>query len=567
MEGWPIVIELLVLLTAALICGTLAGRLKQSAIVGYLLAGAVVGPNVLGLVASPQSVQLIAELGIALLLFTIGLEFSVRRLRRLGVMALAGGSLQVLLTGAAVFAAALIFDCGSQAAVALGAMIALSSTATVLRLLHDSAAVESLYGRSSVGILLLQDAAVLPLTLLVSAMARGTGAGDVVFSLGKATLFAILMSAAFLALSNLVVPRLLNLRQWADNREFPILLAIILAAGSATAAQQLNISPAIGAFLAGVLLGESPFAVQIRADVASMKTVFVTVFFASVGMFIDPAWVARNWVAVTAVVAVVIVGKTLVTWGIVRALGLSLGMGLAVGLCLAQVGEFSFVLAELARGTLITDDTHRLIVSVTGLSLLLTPYLVAAAPRLADALERKAGAARAAPLTVATPAPTGEIVVEPPQAQPPRQRETRSILIIGFGPAGQRVAEALIGEHKDEIQVVELNPRTAAIAQRYELPYQLGNASQMEVLQSARIDEARVVIITVPDPVAARQVIHLCRSANPDVTILARARYHAYRWELQLAGAESVIDEEDQVGMKLAAEAKRILAGDPEPEE
>ena len=549
-EGWSLLADVLVLLGAALVLGTLAELLRQSAIVGYLLAGTLVGPNVLGLIGGGEPVEVIAELGVALLLFTIGLEFSFTRLRRLGNVALVGGSLQVLLTGLAVWGAAQLVGLPPTAAAAVGCMVALSSTATVLRLLADRAALESPYGRNATGILLLQDVAVLPLTLLVSALATQGTPLQVLGTLGKTLLYGAALVAAMLVLFNLVVPRLLNLRQWSRNREFPILLAIVLALGSAAAAHEAKISPAIGAFLAGVLLAGSPFAAQVRADVASLRTVLVTLFFASVGMLADPAWAAANLHLVAGASLAVLVGKSAVVLGVLslpaRSIRVPAGIALGTGLCIAQVGEFSFVLAKIARGSLIDEDTFRLIVSVTVVTLLLTPYLVRLAPRAAGWFEGRFR--RGAGTQPASDEPAGE-----------RPR----LLIVGFGPAGQRVAGDLLRRLRGRISVIDLNPQAAGVAQEYGLGVHLGDASQAEILEHAGIGGRRGGwFVTLPDPEAVRRVIQLCRSLRPNLTIIARARYHAHRWDLTIAGAETVVDEEDHVGHRLAAEARRVLGGD-----
>jgi monovalent cation:H+ antiporter-2, CPA2 family len=564
MEGTSILITVLVLLTAALLLGTLAEQLRQSAIVGYILAGVIVGPNVLGLVRSPEKVELIAQLGVALLLFTIGLEFSFRRLRRMGRVALLGGTLQIVITGLLVALFAMMFGLNLTTAIALGGMIALSSTASVLRLLAEKAALESPYGRDAMGILLLQDLAVLPLTLLVFAMSAGDGVGQVAWTLLRTILFGAMMVVAFLLLFNYVVPRLLNLRRWTANRELPILLAIVLAIGSATAARQADISPAIGAFLAGVLLAESPFAVQIRADVASLKTVLVTLFFASVGMLADPMWVVEHWWLVGAVVVAVLVGKTVIVALVLRPMGVGTGMAVATGLCLAQVGEFAFVLAESGRG-IISDHIMELIVSVAVIALFLTPYLVNLAPWAAGWVEARRNPQRPA----AAPALEAVTSALEPEARTPHPSQEPApppglhgrILIVGFGPAGQRVAEALMGRYRDHLLVIDLNPRSAAVAQRYGLAMHVGNAAQAEVLERAGVHAAAVVVVTVPDPSAARQVVLLCKHMNTAAQVVVRSRYHAYRWELQMAGADVVVDEEEYVGMRLAAEVRRALHG------
>lgn len=548
-EQWSLLVEVLILLTAALALGTVAEQLRQSAIVGYLLAGALVGPNVFGLVKSHESVEAIADLGVALLLFSIGLEFSFSRLRRLGWLVLLQGLFQITFTCCVVMMVGMAFGLAANTSFALGTMAALSSTACVLRLLADRAEVESPYGRSAMGILLLQDAAVLPLTLVIAAMAGGGTTSQVIFSLGRTMLFAGWMAACFLVLFNWIVPRLLNMKLWAANREFPVLLAIVMAIGSAAAAHEVGVSPAMGAFLAGMLLAESHFAVQIRADVAPLKTALVTLFFVSIGMLSDPAWVGNHWVLVSLVTGGVVVGNVTIVWLLFRALRVPSAVGLAAGLCLAQIGEFSFVLARIARGPLIDEQMLKLVVSVTVITLFMTPYLVRLAPVVAGWLDRRR---KTVPLEESDPKKS---------ARPPRPH----VIIVGFGPAGQRVAESLLSLYARRILVIDLNPRSVALARQHGVAMHVGNAGQAEVLEAAKVHRAAAVVITLPDPAASRQVIHLCRQLNPNAHILARARYHAYRWELAHAGAEVVVDEEEQVGQRLAAEVRRVVRSDDSP--
>ncbi len=554
MASWPILFDILILLGAALLLGTLAESIGQSAILGYLVAGTVVGPNVLGFVKDAENVAAISELGVALLLFTIGLEFSFRRLARLGRVAIPGGTVQVVLTTLCAAAVAVGLGVEPRAAIALGAMVAMSSTACVLRLLVDRRELDTMHGRNAMGILLVQDVAVIPLMLLVVVLAQGGNAADAALMLARTVLLAAGLVAGFVLVFNVIVPRILHIEQWARNRELPILLAIVLALGSAYAAHQVSLSPAIGAFVAGVLLGESPFATQVRADVGSLRTLLVTLFFASIGMLGDPAWALGHWAIVGAAVAMIMAGKLLLVWLTLRLLGATHGIAVATGLCLVQVGEFSFVLADQARRTaLFSVDLFDVIVSATIVTLFLTPFCLMAAPRAADAIEALRVRLRRKP---------GEPVAEQagPGPAPPQ-----GIFIIGFGPAGQSVAQALYGAHKDRMAIIELNPRRAAPARQWELRVHLGDATHRDVLEHAGIAGAQVVAITIPDPAAVRTIIHLCRHLAPSAAIVARSRYHVRRWELELAGARDVIDEEEQVGLRIAATARRYLS--PEPPE
>lgn len=547
MTSWQFLSDVLVLLVAALVLGTLAERIRQSAILGYLVAGTLVGPNVLAIIAQETEVRAFAELGVALLLFAIGLEFSFTRLRRLGRVALVGGSLQVAATLALGAAAARWFGLDTRGALAVGAMVALSSTAAVLRLLADRAEVDSVHGRTAVGVLLLQDLAVIPLMLMVELLSGGGTAVTAAGILGRTLVLSGGLVVIFLALSHYVVPRVLNLQSWARNRELPILLAVVVALGSAYAAHSASLSPAMGAFVAGVLLGESPFATQIRADIASLRTLLVTLFFTSIGMLGNPAWVVEHWTTVSMVVVLVTLGKSAIVWPIVRMLGSTPGVAVASALCLGQIGEFSFVLAEIARGPtpLISADVFNLIVSTTIVTLFMTPFLVAVAPRLAERIESTRGRRRGA--------------VQDPRAAVSEGRVARDIIVIGFGPAGQAVARALYERYRDRIVVIELSPVSAGHARQLGLAVQIGDASHVDVLEHAGVRRARVMAITIPDPGAVAAIVHTCRHLASRAAIVARARYHIRRGDIESAGASDVIDEEDGVGQGIAASVRRYV--------
>lgn len=557
---WDILWDILVLLAMALFLGSVAGRLGQSVIVGYVLAGTLVGPNVLGWISTQAELFNIAELGVALLLFAIGLEFSPRRLKTLGTIVLKTGPLQVALTIAVGCGVTLICGLGGREAVVIGMIVAMSSTASVLRLLTDRAEIDSQHGRTALGILLIQDVAVVPMMLLVSVLGMGGHWALIIGKLALALLLAAALLASFYALFRYIAPRLLLLPTLRKNRDLPVLLAAIMAAGSAWAAHAIGLSPALGAFAAGVLLAMSPFDTQIRADTRPLTALMVTLFFASIGMFGDPVWLLGNWLIVAAIVLAIIVGKLLIIAFLARGFGQSWRYAIASGLCLAQVGEFSFVLATIAQsdaaGTpLITSSTFLALVSATIVTLLLTPYLVAAAPRVGNAAERlmrrRAGGAPPTPDAAATASA---------EALPASADQSGLILLVGFGPAGQCVAQDLIDSRGDQMVVIDLNPDNIEAARRLGLNAHLGDATQRDILEHAGIFQARAVVVTTPDHATARQLIHLVRDVAPDAFLVVRCRYHILHWELLSAGAHEVVDEEEQVGRRLAAQAHKHVA-------
>ena len=558
-EIWQSLLEILLLLGLAMILGTVAERLRQSAIVGYLIAGAIIGPSVLGLVSNQQDIFNIAELGVALLLFSIGLEFSPKRLLSLGKIPLMAGPLQVVLTLILGAVVSWILGMEFPAALVIGAMVALSSTACVLRILTDRAEIDSPYGRISLGILLIQDVAVVPLMLLVTVLTTGGTVAAVFWRLTLAVASASLLLVAFYGIFNYLAPKLLKLKTWHRNRDLPILLAVVMAMGSAWAAHRLGLSPAMGAFVAGVLLAVSPFAVQIRADIEPVKTILVTLFFAAVGMFGDVVWLIQHVVLVCGVVSAIVLGKGVLVAIVTRFSGGRTQFAIASAFCLAQVGEFSFVLATIARGneaenSILSDMSFRAIVSATIISLLITPYLIALAPHAGAWLERRL---RHLLKSKTSDLQAGESLTVEPVGNEPGRRD--SIFIIGFGPAGQRAAEDLMSSHQNQLVVIDINPDNIEIAQRYGLAAHIGDATQSDILDHAGIQRANLVIITVPSPLTSRKLVHLVRHHASDAIILARARYHVHRWQLVHAGAHVVVDEEDRVGHELAAEVRAAL--------
>ena len=543
---WEAVFQLFALLAAALVIGMLFERFGQSAILGYLIAGMVLGPQVLGVVSKDSGVPVIAELGVSLLLFTIGLEFSARRLLRLGPVAGLGGSLQVVATLFLSTGLAMLFGQDLKAALCIGSAVALSSTACVLRLLTDRSEIDSVHGRTALGILLLQDIAVVPLVLFVTMLAGGGGPSEMILGLGKAVGLIVAMVAGFRILAGWVIPSVMKQLSLSRDRELLVLLAVVLATGSALAAHALELSPALGAFIAGMMLAESPFSTQIRADVGGLRILFVTLFFASVGMLGDPVWIAGNFPAVIGLTVLIIAGKGLVVALVARAFSLPARYALATGLALAQVGEFGVVIAGIAKsGGVLEDEPFRLLVSATLLALFATPLLVRiarpAGRKLEDWLMRSRKAA------------TDREAVTNPSA------DSRLVFIIGFGPAGQRVATDLDQMENLSCLVIDLRPANIDLAKSMGLHAVLGDATHLEFLIHHGIEQADAAIITVPDHRTVVRLVGSIRQLGDDIAIVARARYHAFTDEVIEAGATVTVDEEQVTGRRLIAATREVL--------
>jgi CPA2 family monovalent cation:H+ antiporter-2 len=335
MDSWNMLLQIILLLLACLLAGSLMSALKQSPLVGYLLAGMVMGgPGSFAIVKAEQQIESIAELGVALLLFSLGLEFSWKRVIGLGKSTLLCGVAQVVTTLILGALVGRLWGLPFTTSVAIGAMICLSSTAAVLRVLVDRGEMDSPSGRNSLAVLLVQDMAVVPLAILIPLLAEGGEPAAVASRVFSILLAAFLIIGSLYFLMTYVAVRALQSASFGRNRELTVLLSVIIGLGATWAAHAAKLSPALGAFVAGMFLGNSKFAVQVRADVSSLRIVLLTLFFGAVGMIADPVWMFKNLPTVLSLATVILVGKAVIIWGLFRLFGQSSGVSLSTGLCL-----------------------------------------------------------------------------------------------------------------------------------------------------------------------------------------------------------------------------------------
>lgn len=550
MDSWRVLAQVLVVLCGATLLGLAVQRLKQNAVVGYLLAGVLLGPRVLRVAESDGTVRMLAELGVALLLFTVGLEFSLKRLRALGATVAWLGALQIVATAGAVYLAASALGLAPLAAFTAGMAVAFSSTTVVLRIVSERGELDSSHGRTALGILLLQDVAVIPAMLLVPALAEAGKGWEGMTALAYALLKGLGLLVAIYGVVRWLVPGMMLWAASRQNRDIPVLLSVSVCIGCSWASHAVGLSPILGAFAAGIILAESPLADQIRADVIPLRAAFLPLFFSSIGMLAAVPG-GTGIVFLIVLVAALIVVKTV----LVVLLGLALrqppATAIRTGIVLAQIGEFSFVLLESGfREGLVDAQVFQILLSASVGTLLLTPLLIHHSGTMAAAL---AGIiSRFAAVSGAGAAPS-----------PDAMRD--HVIVVGFGPAGQQVAQEL-RSHGVACLVVDLNPRTAASTSE-ELPIEYGDATQPEILEHARVQTARAVVVTVPDPFAARLTISQVRKLAKPIPIIARVRYNIYQQSLLAAGADRLVNEEVLVGRQLARETLTALAPRPVAEE
>jgi len=520
------------LLGSAFLLGALAQRLRQSPIVGYLLAGTIVGP----LLFNAEAVNQTAELGVSLLLFSIGLEFSFERLRKMGAIAFGGGAIQVAGTLLLV-AAALAVPRGLPEALTIGAIVALSSTAVVMRVLVDRAEIDSVRGRTCLGILLLQDIAIVPLVLMVGLFSPAASESGLGLHLLKVTAGVVGLFVGFYLLCFQIIPLLLSVKGVFASRELTVLMSIVVGLGAAWSAHAIGISPALGAFVAGMLLGESPYATQVRADIGALRTMMVTLFFASMGMLAKPLWFIANAHWVLSAAGLIFVFKTAIVYTACRLFGLDRRHSLATGISLGQIGEFSFVLSATALSAgVLGPYAFDLAVSVIILLMFTAPYMVSLAFPLADRL-----------LSLLAKQPPVPEAKHPADGGSPGGH----VLVVGFGPAGREVVRA-VKERQQRFVVIDINPQSRQAARQMGVELHLGDAGREEVLMHAGLSSACMAVVTLPDPTAAVRVVQVLRRERPELVIAARCRYNRHLKEFENAGADIIVDEESLMGQTLA---------------
>ncbi|MCH8902139.1 MAG: cation:proton antiporter [Chloroflexi bacterium] len=532
-----LIFDLIIIIAAATGGGVLASLLRLPVILGYLVAGLVVGNYIPGWDINVTRIEGIAELGVALLLFTLGVQFSFAKMADVRRVAIVGGLVQIVLTIGLGLAVGKLLGLDIRAAVLLGAAMALSSTMVALKLLDARGELGALHGRVAVGILLVQDLAVVPMVILIPATAGEVGAslaGELALAAGKAVL---LLGAAYL-LSVYIVPRLLFRVAATGSRELFLLAVLSLALGLAGGSFALGLSLAFGAFLAGLVVSESEFSYQTLAEVLPLREVFATIFFVAMGMLIEPQVLLDDPGRVAAIAAALVLGKLVLTAGPVALLGYPVRTAVLSGLVLAQAGEFSFVLARVGVDEgLISADLNAAILMAAMVSMLVSPLLLQAGGPLLTWAERRSVFRR----LMAKPA------LAAPGDAPAQLR--RHVVVCGYGRMGRELVRE-ITQRNFRCVVVEHNPYLVSELHRQGIPHVYGDATNLAVLGACALEEARVLAVTLPDPAAAELIVSHAMRLNPRLDVIVRGRAQEDYRALLGAGAAEVVQPEFEAGLE-----------------
>ncbi len=537
-------IQTLYILAAYIVFAGLFIRMRMGSVVGLLIAGAAIGPSGAGLVDDVEAVATLAELGIVFLLFNIGLEIKLERLRLFGWRVYTLAIAQILLTAGAFAAAALGFGLPGDAALIVGGALALSSTAVVVQVLSDLGRMLTQLGRLAIATLLVQDLAVGPLAAAANLL--GASSGEALEeSLLRMALGGIIAVIAIVLVTRLVLPRLLRLVAARCGELFlGVILLVVLAASQAT--EHVGLSAGVGAFLAGLMVADTEFRHQTAADIAPFRRLLLGLFFIAVGMNTNLSLALENAGMVAAVTAALLVGKAVVLLAIARALGYSLRLSLQLGVLLAQGSEFSFVIIGLAvGGGLLPDALGDTLIVAAALSMLAAPLAAAAGRRILDRME---GAA-ASPLSDLE-AETAEYA--------------NHVVVIGFGQVGMALTRHLLGLGVP-VAVLDADSRRVRDAHRRGLPVFFGNGARPDVLRAVHIERARLAVVALPDGELAARVLSVVRRTAPHTRLVARAPQEHDEETLRRAGADVIVIDSLGTAVELAERAILLLDTEATP--
>ncbi|MFZ5444910.1 MAG: cation:proton antiporter [Myxococcota bacterium] len=545
----PLIDELAVIAGLGVLVTLVLSRLQLPAVAGLLLAGALAGPEALGLVTSLDSIHVLAELGVVLLLFTIGLEFSLSRLKDIFRQVALGGLLQVGLTTAAVALGAIALGQPVGRGIFFGFVFALSSTAIVLRALTERRELDAPHGRFIVGTLIFQDLCVVPMVLVVPLLAPGSSVGSAASGIAIALGKAVGVVIAVIVAARLLVPRVLRWVDAARSREVFLLAVLGLCIGTAYLTSLAGLSLALGAFLGGMAIADTEFGHRAMGDVMPLRDAFVSLFFVSLGMLFDFRVVFASPLLVAALTVAFVFGKGALATLAAAVMRFPTRVAWLAGVGLAQFGEFGFVLAQLGRQSGVVDEAQLAPVFAAGiLSMFLTPLLVRAAPHVT------AGERLLSPLVKLLGARSIEEVDETKAGA----ELSGHVVLVGFGVSGQLIAAAL---ERCGVKYValELNAETVRDARAKGATVYYGDATSPEALEHAHLGQARALVLVMNDPSAVQRVVATASRVAPKVPVLLRARYLRERPALLSLGANDVVAEEVEGGIEMLSRVLRWL--------
>ncbi|ULA62391.1 MAG: Sodium:proton exchanger [Nitrospira sp.] len=542
MTDYSILSNLLVIFTVSIAVVFVFHQFRLPSIAGFLVAGALIGPHGFNLISDSSAVQALAEIGVVLLLFTIGIEFSLVQLTSLRRLLFIAAPIQVGGVVAITWAGAMLAGVPWQQGIFWGFLLSLSSTAIVLKALAANGDSESLHGRATIGILVFQDLAVVAMILLTPILSSPSegAAFSILLTLGKAVIVVGLIVAGAWYL----VPKLLEHIVRSRSRELFLLTIIVLCLGIAWLTSLGGLSLALGAFIAGLIISESEFSHQAMAEVLPFRDSFNSLFFVSIGILMDWRILLQYPVIVTGLLAAILVIKFVAGAGAVLAVAIPPRSAVMAGVALAQVGEFSFILAQVGQeNKLLTGTPYQIFLAVSVCSMIITPFLMQWSPHLARRIEAMQR------LHHWLPERTTAHVLE---TEGRHLRIKDHVVIVGYGLNGRNLARVL-SETEVPYIALDLDGDTVQRETKHGLPLYYGDATNPTVLRHVKIESARVLVVAISDPFMARRTVQIARGLNPKLHIVVRTRYLRELEELHQLGADDVVPEEFETSIEIFA--------------
>jgi monovalent cation:H+ antiporter-2, CPA2 family len=531
LQEYPIIRDIVIILFVSIPIVFIFNKFKIPSIAGFLIAGILIGPHVFKLITEVEQIEMMAEIGVILLLFTIGLEISLQRLMQMKRLLIVAGGLQVLLT---ILITGLFFylvGIPLNQSIFFGMLLSLSSTAIVLKLLDDKNELEAPHGRIAVGMLIFQDIAIVPMILFVPVLAV---AGDVGFEMITLQLIISLLAVAIIiVLARFFIPKIIYQMAKLRIREVFTIGTLLLILGTAHLTEMAGLSLALGAFVAGLMISESEFSHQVFADIIPLKDAFISIFFVSIGLLLNVQLVLEVPSVIIILIVAIVVIKSGIIVLVIRYMKFPTRTALIAGLSLAQVGEFSFVLASVGIiNNILSIEYYHAFLASSIFTMLLTPVLVHIAPSLATKVSRLQSAY-----------PTSK-----PDTSDKKLKH--HVIIVGYGLNGQNVARVL-RETGIPYVIIELNPETVNRLTAKKENVIFGDVTRRDILELSDVRTARCIVFAISDPGATAMGLKLANQLNPDIFTIVRARNTSGIEELKRLGANVVIPEEFETSLQI----------------
>ena len=532
-ESIRLLVDIAIILFTALIFGYVASKLKQPVIVGYILAGIIIGPYLFGFIGETEEVHVLAQIGVTLLLFVVGLEFSPQTMKEIWKVSVFGGIAEMAIVFLAGFGAGMFFGMGLVQSVFLGSILAISSTIVVIQVLQNLGEERELAGRIMIGLLIVQDVGVIIFVTLLSNIFLVPGGSLSDYILPLITTFAFV--SLILLVGKTVLPRFLDAMSQVDNRSLFLVAILVISLGTASIAYLLGIPLALGSFLAGLVLAESRYGLEVVNKIRPLRDVFIIIFFVSVGMTLNIFLLGGNPTLIILLIVVMVVCKFTVFFVFTKIFGYTSKTALKVGLGLIQVGEFSFIMAELGylEGA-ISSELYSYVIVIALVTIIMTPYSIRYSDNIYGFLRKFEFLSR----TVNRLFPTAKEM----KTFSERREMKDHVVLIGYGTVGHLTVDTLVKARKDFV-ILDYDPSKMKYLEELNFPYIYGDATSSHILKRANVDNASLIVVTIPGERDVRTIVDKVNEMNRSCGTIARVHSEELKEDMETEACEVVYPE------------------------